>query len=132
MLPLSQNKNISTALGTRHRAAIGMSKESDSLVVVVSEETGKISVAKDGNLIADVREDTLKKMLALSNPTYIELKSSFPLNITYQKLLDYVMFCDRLVENALNKKDIVSIKKIGFSVDEYNIYVNSLTKKYIV
>ena len=63
MLPLSQNNNISTALGTRHRAAIGMSNESDSIVVVVSEETGKISVAKDGNLIADVREDTLKKIL---------------------------------------------------------------------
>ena len=63
MLPLSQATNISTALGTRHRAAIGMSKESDSIVVVVSEETGKISVAKDGNLIADVREDTLKKIL---------------------------------------------------------------------
>ena len=63
MLPLSQDKNISTALGTRHRAAIGMSKEADSLVVVVSEETGKISVAKDGSLIADVREDTLKKIL---------------------------------------------------------------------
>lgn len=63
MLPLSQDNNISTALGTRHRAALGMSKESDSIVVVVSEETGKISVAKDGNLIADVREDTLKKIL---------------------------------------------------------------------
>lgn len=63
MLPLSQTKDISTALGTRHRAAIGMSKESDSIVVVVSEETGKISVAKDGNLIADVREDSLKKIL---------------------------------------------------------------------
>lgn len=63
MLPLSQDKDISKALGTRHRAAIGMSRESDSIVVVVSEETGKISVAKDGNLIADVREDTLKKIL---------------------------------------------------------------------
>ena len=63
MLPLSQDKNISKALGTRHRAAIGMSREADSIVVVVSEETGKISVAKDGNLIADVREDTLKKIL---------------------------------------------------------------------
>ena len=50
-------------LGTRHRAAIGISKESDSIVVVVSEETGKISVAKDGTLIADVREDALKKIL---------------------------------------------------------------------
>ena len=45
------------------RAAIGVSKESDAIVVVVSEETGKISVAKDGTLIADVREDTLKKIL---------------------------------------------------------------------
>lgn len=42
---------------------LGISKESDSIVVVVSEETGKISVAKDGTLIADVREDVLKKIL---------------------------------------------------------------------
>ena len=41
----------------------GVSRESDSIVVVVSEETGKISVAKDGTLIADVREDVLKKIL---------------------------------------------------------------------
>ena len=54
---------ISQRIGTRHRAAIGASKESDSVVVVVSEETGKISVAKDGTLIADVREDVLKKIL---------------------------------------------------------------------
>ena len=63
MLPLSNDKNISKALGTRHRAAIGISQESDSIVVIVSEETGKISVAKEGTLIADVREDTLKKIL---------------------------------------------------------------------
>ena len=42
---------------------LGISKESDSIVVVVSEETGKISVAKDGTLIADLREDSLKKIL---------------------------------------------------------------------
>ncbi len=63
VLPLSDDKDISKELGTRHRAAIGISKESDSIVVVVSEETGKISVAKDGTLIADVREDVLKKIL---------------------------------------------------------------------
>lgn len=56
-------KTLQKELGTRHRAAIGISKESDSIVVVVSEETGKISVAKDGTLIADVREDVLKKIL---------------------------------------------------------------------
>ena len=63
VLPLADDKDIAKELGTRHRAAIGVSKESDSIVVIVSEETGKISVAKDGTLIADVREDVLKKIL---------------------------------------------------------------------
>ena len=63
VLPLADDNDIAKELGTRHRAAIGISKESDSIVVVVSEETGKISVAKDGTLIADVREDVLKKIL---------------------------------------------------------------------
>ena len=63
MLPLASDADIAKELGTRHRAAIGISKESDAIAVVVSEETGKISVAKDGTLIADVREDALKKIL---------------------------------------------------------------------
>ena len=63
VLPLADDADIAKELGTRHRAAIGVSKESDAIVVVVSEETGKISVAKDGTLIADVREDVLKKIL---------------------------------------------------------------------
>lgn len=63
MLPLSNDKNISKGLGTRHRSAAGMSQESDAIVVVVSEETGKISVAKDGTLIVDVKENALKQIL---------------------------------------------------------------------
>ena len=63
MLPLADDKDIARELGTRHRAAIGISKESDAMVVVVSEETGRMSIAKDGTLIADVREDVLKKIL---------------------------------------------------------------------
>ncbi len=63
MLPLADDKDIARELGTRHRAAIGISKESDALVVIVSEETGKMSIAKDGTLIADVREDVLRKIL---------------------------------------------------------------------
>ena len=63
MLPLASNTDIAKELGTRHRAAIGISKESDSIAIVVSEETGRVSVAKNGTLIADVREDALKKIL---------------------------------------------------------------------
>lgn len=63
MLPLANDNDIAKELGTRHRAAIGISKESDAIAVVVSEETGKISVAKDGTLIADVKDEVLKKIL---------------------------------------------------------------------
>ena len=63
MLPLASDADIAKELGTRHRAAIGISKESDAIAVVISEETGKISIAKDGTLIADVKEDALKKIL---------------------------------------------------------------------
>ena len=76
MLPLSDDTEISKEFGTRHRAAIGASKNSDSIVVVVSEETGKISIAKDGTLIVDVKEEALKKVLLknmLSNPN-VELQ----------------------------------------------------------
>ena len=63
MLPLAGDQDIAKELGTRHRAAIGISKESDSLAIVVSEETGKISIAKDGILIADLKEEAMKKIL---------------------------------------------------------------------
>ena len=63
MLPLAGDADIAKELGTRHRAAIGISKESDAIAVVVSEETGKVSIAKDGTLIADVNDETLKKIL---------------------------------------------------------------------
>ena len=63
MLPLASSADIAKELGTRHRAAIGISKESDSIAIEVSEETGKISVAKDGTLIMDLKEEALKKIL---------------------------------------------------------------------
>lgn len=64
-LPLSDNLNISKDLGTRHRAALGISESTDSLTVVVSEETGRVSVAQGGQLarISDV--DTLREVLAV-------------------------------------------------------------------
>ncbi len=63
VLPLTQNRNISSDLGTRHRAAIGISEVTDAVVVVVSEETGTISVAMDGMLKRHLAPQTLKKLL---------------------------------------------------------------------
>lgn len=63
ILPLASDNDISKALGTRHRAALGMAKETDSIVIIVSEESGKISVAKDGKLIIDIDEDNLRQLL---------------------------------------------------------------------
>ena len=79
MLPLAGDKNISKKLGTRHRSAIGISKESDSIVIVVSEETGKISVAKNGTLIADVKEEALKQILIKNLVPKIEERKKFKL-----------------------------------------------------
>lgn len=66
ILPLADGKDISKDLGTRHRAAVGISKETDAIAIVVSEESGKISIARDGTLIADVKEEALKKILIKS------------------------------------------------------------------
>ncbi len=62
-LPLSDNMFLSKELGTRHRAAVGVSEVSDSLTIVVSEETGKVSVAADGKLMRDLKEDELRVQL---------------------------------------------------------------------
>lgn len=63
ILPLTQNNSIDSELGTRHRAAIGMSEHSDAVVVIVSEETGSISVAVNGNLTRDVTRGKLREVL---------------------------------------------------------------------
>lgn len=63
-LPLTHNNDLSRELGTRHRAAIGLSENSDAIVIVVSEETGKISIARDGDLTRGLTVETLKKALS--------------------------------------------------------------------
>lgn len=90
ILPLANDKHIAKELGTRHRAAIGISKETDAISVVISEETGKISIAKDGTLIVDVNEETLKKILIKN------------------------IVSNRMVEERRNNKD--KINKLGTTI----------------
>ena len=98
ILPLAGDNDISKELGTRHRAALGISKESDSIAIVVSEETGKISIAKNGTLIVDVKEEALKRILIKS------------------------MVTDRYKENEITKTKINNVKntwnKIHFKKDK--------------
>jgi len=64
LLPLSSNTNISKRLGTRHRAGLGITEVSDSIVIIVSEETGRISIAREGTLTSNVSGGTLRKALS--------------------------------------------------------------------
>lgn len=63
LLPLTENRSLSTELGTRHRAAIGLSEQCDALIVVVSEETGTISVAENGHIMRHLDCDMLRSIL---------------------------------------------------------------------
>ncbi len=63
ILPLTQNRGLDSELGTRHRAAIGITEHSDAIAVVVSEENGYISFAKNGNLTRNVSSSELREML---------------------------------------------------------------------
>jgi diadenylate cyclase len=63
LLPLSENPELSKSLGTRHRAALGLSEESDAVTVVVSEETGRISLCVEGKLTQGLSPDELRQQL---------------------------------------------------------------------
>lgn len=67
LLPLTENRNLSQELGTRHRAAIGMSEQSDAMILVVSEETGTISIARNGELMRYLTVDDVKEILRTAN-----------------------------------------------------------------
>ena len=85
VLPLTQNRNISSDLGTRHRAGIGMSEATDAVVVIVSEETGTISVAIGGMLKRHLAPQTLEKLLLNELAPKSDAKTYNPLKILQQK-----------------------------------------------
>ncbi len=76
VLPLSSNKKLSKEFGTRHRAALGVSEVSDCVALVVSEETGRISVMIDGNMIRNLSVASLSKLLNKVLRTEAEEKNS--------------------------------------------------------
>jgi TIGR00159 family protein len=75
-LPLSENMSISKDLGTRHRAALGVSEVSDSITITVSEETGSISVAEEGALYRNVSNEFLKEALMKNGAVGKEVKKT--------------------------------------------------------
>ena len=63
LLPLTEKRNLSQELGTRHRAGIGVSEQSDSVVIIVSEETGTVSIARNGELMRYLNADDIREIL---------------------------------------------------------------------
>ena len=82
VLPLSDNRSIASSYGTRHRAALGLSELTDSIIIVISEETGKISICQNGRLVTDFSEKELTKYLE-------ENWQQSPENLIYE-----VLVCD--------------------------------------
>ena len=97
VLPLSETKRLSADLGTRHRAGVGISEVSDAVVVIVSEETGTISVAGRGALRRHLAGPTLEKILRDELlPKEDELAGRWP-----KRLIDHV----QVKKDERNQKD---------------------------
>lgn len=86
ILPLSSNPGIGTSIHTRHRAALGMTELSDAVVVVVSEETGNVSLSHEGRLIRGLREEMLReRLIALLAPEEMSARQSQRPNLFRKK-----------------------------------------------
>lgn len=72
-LPLTENRSLSSELGTRHRAAIGLSEQCDAVIIIVSEETGVVSVAENGRIERYMTHDSLRQRI---RPLFVKEKSS--------------------------------------------------------
>ena len=99
VLPSTKSQMDFGNMGTRHRAAVGVTEESDSLVIVVSEQTGTVSVAQDGLLLRGLDAETLKDVLMtyIAGKTYLRFKRA---NLRS----DYMDLLDRASDKALKRK----------------------------
>lgn len=95
-LPLSDNHRLGKELGTRHRAAVGISEVTDSLTVIVSEETGKISIARKGVLTRDVNEEQIREQLVKLQNKSINSK---------KRISNTSRISSKLIEILKGKKD---------------------------
>lgn len=100
-LPLSMNPVLSTQFGTRHRAAIGITEETDAISVVVSEETGSISIAVAGTIERDITPEYLRERLSELLRRYVPL-SALPTTVTERELAGE----DRRLDRLTRGKDV--------------------------
>ena len=128
-LPLSENKKIDKNLGTRHRAGIGASEDTDALVIMVSEETGAISYSIDGKIVHDVSENTLREILEMYKSTKEKTKkkslSKKVNNIFYSIFFGFAIWsilC--IVINPITK---TTIKDIPVDVVNDNVIMENNT-----
>lgn len=84
-LPLSDNQRLSKELGTRHRAGVGISEVTDSLTIIVSEETGNISLARKGELTRNVNEEKLREQLTFFQNKFVNTKKGISKKIVRKK-----------------------------------------------
>lgn len=106
VLPLTERTNLSAELGTRHRAGIGMSENSDAVVIIVSEETGAISVAMDGMLKRHLTPTALDALLhqELVEPEDDKDKRNFWSSLNWKNIKKALLFWDN-GENEEDKQD---------------------------
>ena len=123
ILPLAVDNNINKAFGTRHRAALGISKNSDAIAVVVSEETGKISVARNNMLKVDIKEEGLKQLL---------LKYLLDIDIEKESIdKDNIINISTLDKRGIEElKENIYAKAVSFDDDSINNVMITNSRHY--
>lgn len=133
-LPLSESKNINKALGTRHRAAIGASEQTDAFVIVVSEETGAISYVENGQIKHNIKASTLAEKIQSINyevkpTTHLAQRSTFIKNLLMSIVFGALFWLIFTV--AYNPVETIKIDNIPVEIVNESV-IESLDKVYEV